>query len=236
MVKTWAADNPKAALMERKRNAIVEAARIAFLDSGYSGGSVNRIAAAAGVSIKTLYRHFESKDELFAAVMRAACASSGACADGAGPPEWYRLPPAQGLAEAGREYLRHFLADDHLALYRVVVRDAGRDPELGRIYLREATGRRNALFAGYLDLWSARCGWTAGDSAAAAETFAGVLKAGLFEAAVLGVCRPGEQEIDRRACGAAAIMEALLGGDGAVWTGMAGIADGEWNHRVDLNT
>ena len=30
---------------------------------------MNRIAQDAGVSIKTLYRHFESKDELFGAVI-----------------------------------------------------------------------------------------------------------------------------------------------------------------------
>ena len=73
MVKTWSADNPKAALMARKRAAIVDAALAAFLGAGYAEASVNAIAASAGVSIKTLYRHFESKDELFAAVMQAAC-------------------------------------------------------------------------------------------------------------------------------------------------------------------
>ena len=73
MAKTWSTDNPKAALMARKRAAIVDAALKAFLEAGYAEASVNRIAAAAGVSIKTLYRHFESKDDLFSAVMQAAC-------------------------------------------------------------------------------------------------------------------------------------------------------------------
>jgi len=73
MAKTWSADNPKAALMARKRAVIVDAALKAFLDAGYAEASVNQIAATAGVSIKTLYRHFESKDDLFSAVMQAAC-------------------------------------------------------------------------------------------------------------------------------------------------------------------
>jgi hypothetical protein len=43
--------------MARKRHAIINAALAAFLDQGYGGSSVNRIAASAGVSITTLYRH-----------------------------------------------------------------------------------------------------------------------------------------------------------------------------------
>jgi len=54
MAKTWSADNPKAALMARKRAVIVDAALKAFLEAGYAEASVNRIAAAAGVSIKTV--------------------------------------------------------------------------------------------------------------------------------------------------------------------------------------
>ncbi len=77
MVKIWSDNDPKAALMTRKRKMIVDAALQAFLESGYGESSVNRIAAAAGVSIKTLYRHFESKDELFNAVMQAACSDTG---------------------------------------------------------------------------------------------------------------------------------------------------------------
>src|ERR1700744_3594165 len=100
MGKTWSPDNPKAALMAQKRAAIVGAALSAFLESGYAEASVNRIAAAAGVSIKTLYRHFASKDELFSAVMQAACADGSS---GPGDPAWYAEPPAIALPLAGAE-------------------------------------------------------------------------------------------------------------------------------------
>ena len=72
-MKIWSADNPKAALMERKRTAIVAAARQVFLENGYAQASMDQIAQSAGVSVKTIYRHFENKDELFSAVMQAAC-------------------------------------------------------------------------------------------------------------------------------------------------------------------
>jgi AcrR family transcriptional regulator len=160
MAKTWSADNPKAALMARKRAVIVDAALKAFLAAGYAEASVNRIAAAAGVSIKTLYRHYEGKDDLFSAVMQAACGKPPGDSDEQDepPPNWYALPPAEALPQAGAEYLRHVLSRDQLALYRVVVRDAHRFPELGRRYREVTTGTHGAIFIRYLDRWNLRRG------------------------------------------------------------------------------
>src|ERR1700681_1120502 len=126
-MKTWTADNPKASLMKRKRGAIVDAARQAFLENGYAQTSMDRIAAEAGVSIKTVYRHFENKDDLFGAVMQAACGPGGLEElDGGGQerapsPErpWFSKPPRTALAMAGVEYLQHALSREQLALYRV---------------------------------------------------------------------------------------------------------------------
>ncbi len=207
MVKTWSADNPKAALMAQKREAIVGAALSAFLDAGYAEASVNRIAAEAGVSIKTLYRHFESKDELFSAVMQAACTDSST---GPGEPAWYAEPPAIALKLAGSEYLRHALSPAQLALYRVVTRDADRFPELGRRYHAETVARRVTLVAGYLDRWSARAGWPSCDPAEVGRVFEALLQAGIFEAALHGLHRPDEAEIQQRAAAAAARLLILL--------------------------
>lgn len=212
MAKTWSADHPKAALMARKRSVIVDAALKAFLDAGYAEASVNHIAAAAGVSIKTLYRHFDSKDDLFTAVMQAACGKmpgSDTSEDGEAP-AWYAAPPAEALAQAGEEYLRSVLSPDHLALYRVVTRDAHRFPELGRRYHEETTGTRDAKFSGYLDLWAKRAGWTVRDKRAAAQVFAGLLKARIFDEALLGLRRPAGTAIIEKAREAAKSMLLLL--------------------------
>lgn len=209
MAKTWSADNPKAKLMARKQAVIVKAALKAFLSSGYAEASVNQIAADAGVSIKTLYRHFESKDDLFSAVMQAACGKAKSI-DNEATPTWYRDTPAEALPKAGEEYLRHVLSHDQLALYRVVTRDALRFPELGRRYLEETTGGRDAKFAGYLDLWVEREGWKVRDRRAAAQTFAGLLKARMYEEALLGVRLPSEKEIVDQARDAARYMLQLL--------------------------
>lgn len=55
---------------ERRRQAILEAARRCFAKDGYAGATVSSIAQDAGVSSGLLYRFFENKDELFNAVLR----------------------------------------------------------------------------------------------------------------------------------------------------------------------
>lgn len=72
-MKDWSDNHPKAKVMARKRDVIVAAASKAFLTDGYSGASMERIAASAGVSIMTLYRHARNKDDLFSAVIAKAC-------------------------------------------------------------------------------------------------------------------------------------------------------------------
>jgi TetR/AcrR family transcriptional repressor of mexJK operon len=195
MVRTWSENDPKAGLMARKRAQIVAAARQAFLDEGYAGSSVNRIASAAGVSIKTLYRHFESKDDLFSAVMQAACRAPPDESEEGGREDWMTQPPERGIALAGEEYLRHALSPEQLALYRVVIRDAQRFPELGARYQAEVVGGREAIFADYLDRWAPVAGWKLRNSRQAAGLFAALLNAGTLDAALLGRWCPAKGEM-----------------------------------------
>lgn len=53
---------------EAKRDEIVAAASSLFLNEGYDGASMGKIAAAAGLTPNTLYWYFTDKDELFVAV------------------------------------------------------------------------------------------------------------------------------------------------------------------------
>jgi TetR/AcrR family transcriptional regulator of autoinduction and epiphytic fitness len=56
---------PRASLSDRKRQAIVSAAIEAFQAHGYQATSMDRIAALAQVSKRTVYNHFDSKEALF---------------------------------------------------------------------------------------------------------------------------------------------------------------------------
>ncbi len=204
-MKTWEADDPKAALMLRKRVLIVNAAREAFLAGGYAGTAMDAIAALAGVSIKTVYRHFDDKDDLFLAVMQAACSPAAGAER-----TWPHKAPRVGLRLAAVEYLRHALSEEQIALYRVVVRDAGRFPQLGKRYAEAVTEGRNALFAAYLKQWGPVEGWKVRSAVRAAEAFAGLLRAGWFESVVLGLAEVEEAALLQHAKTAAAQMLVLL--------------------------
>lgn len=208
-MKIWKEDDPKASLMSRKRSLIVDAARQAFLTGGYAQSSMDSIAKGAGVSIKTVYRHFENKDDLFSAVMQAACSAEPvdvASTDRS----WFEKPPRIGLLLGGAIYLRHALSADQLALYRVVIRDAGRFPELGRRYTEEVVKARNTLMVAYLDHWSGSQGWKVKDPLGAANTFAGLLRSGWFEEVLLGAQEIEEVALLKHAKGAAKQMLILL--------------------------
>src|SRR5882762_2725904 len=62
----------------RPRDRILETARDMFHKHGIKGVGVDAITEAAGTNKMTLYRHFESKDELIVECLRATASKAGA--------------------------------------------------------------------------------------------------------------------------------------------------------------
>ena len=60
----------------RSRALIMEAAARMFLEHGYPSTSVDDIAAAAGVSKRTVYNVFDDKEQLFRAILGEAIATA----------------------------------------------------------------------------------------------------------------------------------------------------------------
>lgn len=54
---------------ELKREAILEAARASFLEFGVANTSMDKVSALAGVSKRTVYNHFSSKEQLVVALL-----------------------------------------------------------------------------------------------------------------------------------------------------------------------
>lgn len=65
-------------LTDRKRQAIIAAAIAEFRAMGFEATSMDKIAATAGVSKRTVYNHFPSKDELFTQILSQLWESSAA--------------------------------------------------------------------------------------------------------------------------------------------------------------
>ncbi len=208
-MKTWTDDNPKAKLMAGKRELLVNAARAAFLSSGYAESSVNRIAKDAGVSIKTLYRHFESKDDLFSAVITGLC---GNPVEPSADLPWSEEPPNIAFIMMGLKYLELILAPEEIALYRVIIRDNVRFPQLGECYREEALRPRQRIFAAYLDRWAPTCDWNIREHDRAVSTFFALLQRDLLEPVLLGGSHPTTTQVRYQAERAAFDMLMLIEG------------------------
>jgi AcrR family transcriptional regulator len=116
---------------ERNRAALLASARRVFLERGYHGASVDRIADAAGFSTGVVYSQFGGKADLFLALLEARIAERAAG----------NARTVEGLAgDAGlSKLLAHAASVDRaepewgllVIEFRV---HAARDPELGRRY------------------------------------------------------------------------------------------------------
>jgi len=54
---------------EARRNAILDAATVVFAEKGFDAARMDDVAAGAGIAKGLLYKHFESKDALFEALV-----------------------------------------------------------------------------------------------------------------------------------------------------------------------
>lgn len=59
---------------DERRASILDGAATAFADAGFAATSMETIAASAGVSKLILYRHFDSKEELYRSVIEQVAA------------------------------------------------------------------------------------------------------------------------------------------------------------------
>jgi TetR/AcrR family transcriptional repressor of mexJK operon len=145
-MKDWAVDHPKAKLMARKRAAILAAAKDIFLASGYEGASMEAIAAAADVSIMTLYRHAESKDDLFAAIIASACDPNGE-AEQAEHHRLMRMPLPETLAGVGLVAQQRLADPQTVSLLRAVMAEVARFPGLAETAYQSFVGHQEQWVA-----------------------------------------------------------------------------------------
>lgn len=66
---TRAAGRPRLLSDEQRRLQIIEAAEKVFLDQGFHGATMDKVAEIAGMSKKTLYKVFATKTDLFDALL-----------------------------------------------------------------------------------------------------------------------------------------------------------------------
>ena len=195
------ANAPADSRSARKRAAILEAATAAFLRHGYLGTSMDQIAAAAGVSKQTVYKHFADKQRLFTEIVASVVDEAGDPLEG----ETLKLAAGDELEVALRELARRQLASVMqprlMQLRRLVIGEAGRFPELGRAFYERGAGRAVALLSEAFERLGERGELELRDPALAAAHFNWlVMSAPVNRAMLLGDDEiPSAAELDRYA-------------------------------------
>jgi len=125
-------------LDDEKARQILDGARRVFLAQGFDGASMNDIARAAGVSKGTIYFHFESKEVLFEALIRAEQRQQAeqCCVVDEHDPD-----VAAVLTRLGRSFLTMMMAPEIIAQVRTVIAVAAKFPRIGRAFYE--TGPRH---------------------------------------------------------------------------------------------
>jgi len=123
-----------------KVRQIVEAAARLFMADGYGATSMDAIAREAGVSKATLYAYFTDKASMFAAIIHNECQRKS---DFLWDENFDRSDVRAMLDQMARAAIRFGSEPETLAIYRIVVGESGRFPELGRVFYE--TGPRRVL-------------------------------------------------------------------------------------------
>lgn len=131
-------------LTERKREAILQAAIAEFRSSGFEITSMDRIAATAGVSKRTVYNHFPSKEALFAEILNRLWNSITAEQDMHYSPQTPLREQLQTLLQAKL----HLLADENfLDLARIAIAATIHSPERAQDMVSRMGQREEGLTA-----------------------------------------------------------------------------------------
>ena len=119
-----------------RRRELADVAMQVFLERGFANTTMQMIASRAGGSKETLYRHFASKEALFAEIVgrkaaRISGPESALARDGT---------PEEVLFELGYNLLSLMTRSDTSSLFSVVVAEATRSPELAAIFYGHGPG------------------------------------------------------------------------------------------------
>lgn len=174
MHRMSAASAPR--LTDRKREAIVQAALAEFREHGFAGTSMDRVAAAAEVSKRTVYNHFPSKEDLFAEILLQLWQRSKALR-----PQLYRAgePLRDQLLDILGEKLKLITDASFMDLVRVAVAEMLHTPERAQAMV-ERLGEKEAGLAHWIAAAQADGRLRAVDAQYAAQQLQGMLKSFAF--------------------------------------------------------
>ena len=161
---------------ERRRREIAVVAEQVFFENGFTDTTMQTIAGRAGASKETLYRHFGSKEELFAEIVEARAKGflDSLDEDFAGPG-----PVADILVRLAIRAIDKLFDPLAINLCRTVIAESPRNPGLGRIFLEEGPYRVRRRLTEFLVAANTRGELACPDANLAAILFLGLVMTSL---------------------------------------------------------
>lgn len=162
-----------------------------FLNHGFNAVSMDKIAQSAPVSKATLYKYFDSKNDLLAAVVGELCTSLLQTMD--------ELSIDSGnvennLKKIASVFIDLIFAEESLAIYRLVIAECYAFPELGRLVYESGPKNALTLLERYLENVNRRKQVNIPNTGFAADAFFSLLKGDLHFQCLLGIKAPPSVE------------------------------------------
>lgn len=179
-----------------------EAAAEVFLRDGYAAARMDDVARGAGMSKRTLYQHYPSKAALFEAVMEDCLAPFGVDMALEHHPDL-----ATALGGMLESLIRYLFEPRQVAIFRLVIAEVKRSPELAEAFHRAGPGRGAGSLERRLAMEIEQGRLRLADATAAARKLFGMATGAAHMFLLLGLGEaPGRVEVARQAADAVDIF------------------------------
>jgi TetR/AcrR family transcriptional repressor of mexJK operon len=177
-----------------RRAAIVEIAMRSFLEKGYEATSMSAVAQEMGGSKGTLWSYFNSKEELLAAVIDSASQSfqsfMGEILD-------TKKDIRVVLTRFCETFIERISRSEAIGLQRLIVSQADRFPEVGRVFHEHAPAVNHATVTEFLKRQMAAKVLRDDDAGEAARMLLDLCTAGYHDLVLYGI-RETSKAVEKR--------------------------------------
>jgi len=170
-----------------RRTAILEAAAQVFFEQGYAATSIDAIIERIGGSKRNIYSEFGNKEGLFTTLVSE---SADAALSALSVEQFSGKDLSEILLEFGRRLLEIYMSPRLIGVYRSIMSEAIRFPELAKAFYQKGPGRASDRLAEVLEEARDRGDIQLDDCHAAADYFVGMFRDNLHLRVVLGLRPP----------------------------------------------
>jgi AcrR family transcriptional regulator len=167
-----------------RRAQLLDAATAVFLEHGYAGATIELVVARAGASKATIYSFFGGKEGLFSAIVEERAERILA-----GFPDIAldHVDVRRALTDIARQYMDVAMSPDAIGLYRLILAEGPRFPDLVASVYRVGQDRVTASVARALRAWARHGRIDAADPERLATQFFDVVRGELHLRVVAGL-------------------------------------------------